>query len=187
MTGEPFLFRKIGILIALALSLMCSHCFLFGGVKNTGRVRSYEPGKVITQKSYYNVGDLPDSWQRTKIGSYKTIAFYNPELKSTLETDAFCDDAYDDASLQVLTTHLYFDIRDKKTRWEKPFMLSGRGALRSVAEGKVDGVPIVLDTVVIKKDDCLFDFAMASEPDLYSKAAADFERFFKGFQYQGNP
>jgi hypothetical protein len=153
-------------------------------VKHTGRVKSYEPGRVITEKSYYNVGDLPSDWKRTKIGSYRTIAFYNEASKSTIETDAFCDGSYEDASLQVLTTHLYFDIRDKKIRWEKSFMIDDRGALRSVADGKVDGVPIVLDTVVIKKNNCLFDFAMVSEPGLYSKAAPDFESFFKGFKYQ---
>jgi len=188
MSGEPFLLRNIGILTALILSLMCSHCFLFGGgVKNSGKVRGYEPGKAITEKGFYNVGELPASWKQTKIDSYKTLAFYNPEYKSTIQTDSFCDGSYDDASLKVLTTHLYFPLKNKKLRWEKNFQLDGREAYRAVAEGTVEGKTVILDTVVIKKKECLFDFDLVSEPDLYSKAAPDFETFFKGFKYQGLP
>jgi hypothetical protein len=180
--------RKLYIL-AVFLSLLCTHCFLLGGggVKNSGKVRGYKSGKVITEKSFYNVGDLPPNWRQTKIDSYKVLAFYNAEEKSTIETDSFCDASYDDASLRVLTTHLYFGLKDKKVRWEKNLMLDDRGALRSVAEGKVDGVPIVLDTVVIKKDSCLFDFVLVSDPDKYPEAVPDFEVFFKGFKYQEQP
>jgi len=178
--------RQFGILAALFLCLTSTHCFLFGGVKQTGRVKSYEPGRVITQKGFYNVGELPPDWKRMKVGSYRTVAFYNDALKSSIETDAFCDSSYDDASLKVLTTHLFFNIQDRQIKWEKSFMLDQRGALRSMAQGKVDGVPIVLDTVVIKKDECLFDFALVSEPGHYAKAALDFETFFKGFRFQGN-
>lgn len=166
------------------LSLALVQCF--GGVKNTGKVVGYRPGVVLTKKSFYNVGILPEGWNRANIGHYNTISFYNESYKSTIETDAYCDKSFDDASLKVLTTHLYFAITDKKERSSKPISLDGRAALHSVADGKVDGVPIVLDTVVIKKDDCLFDFAMVSAPSLYAKAAEDFKTFFEGFKFSGD-
>ena len=188
MRDEVSLFQKISFVFILSLSFLCTHCFLLGGgVKNPGRVRGYEPGRVITEKSSYGVGLLPSEWVKIKIGKYKTAAFYNEAYKSTIETDAFCGQSYDDATLKVLTTHLYFDLQKQKIRWQKNFMLDERGALRSVTDGTVDGVPIVLDTVIIKKDSCLFDLALISDPGLYSKAAVDFEAFFKGFRYQGEP
>jgi hypothetical protein len=176
--------RISGLFIALFASFFSTHCF-FGGVKNTGKVQSYTPGLVKTEKGEYKVGILPESWQRTHIPPYRLIAFRNDDLKSTIETDAFCDAAFDDASLKVLTTHLHFDLTDKKIRSEKSLLLDQREALRTVASGKVDGVLIVLDTVVIKKDNCLFDFALVADPKKYEAATADFEKFFEGFRYEG--
>ncbi|MBL7685668.1 MAG: hypothetical protein JNK65_06515 [Deltaproteobacteria bacterium] len=176
LLSNPF----FGILLLLLLS----SCF-FGGVKNSGRVKSYQPGLVKTEKGFYKVGPLPESWQRTQIQSYKTISFYNPQYKSTLMTDAFCDQSYDDASLKTLTTHLYFDLQDKKIQSQKQLMLNERAAMRSIAQGKVDGVPVVLDTLVIKKDWCLFDFALVADPAHYVEASKDFEDFYKGFEFEG--
>jgi hypothetical protein len=177
-------FLKSKWLVASFLFLSLTHCF--GGVDKTGKVRSYVPGTVRTEKGFYNVGLLPESWQQDRLSPYRMIVFYNGGFKSSIETDAFCDDAFDDASLKVLTTHLHFDLVDRKIQKEKDLMLDNRGALRTVASGKVDGVPIVLDTVVLKKDNCLFDFVLVAQPDRYSGAVHDFETFFGGFRYQGD-
>ncbi len=66
-------------------------------------------------------------------------------------------------------------------------MLGGREALRTVAEGTLDGVDVILDTVVIKKNNCLFDFALVAHPQKHADAVNDFETFFQGFQYRGEP
>jgi|GEM_PF-1008495 len=172
--------KIIPLLMLLTLLPAC-----FGGVDKTGKVKSYAPGIVRTQKGFYNVGPLSASWRFDRIPPYKMIHFYSEEFKSSIATDAFCDDAFDDASLRTLTTHLHFDLTERKIKSEKEFMLDDRGALRTVALGKVDGVEIVLDTVVIKKDNCLFDFILVGDPAFHEKAAADFEQFFGGFKYQG--
>lgn len=177
-------FQSGGAGLALLLLLFCADCF-FGGIKNPGKVRGYSPGIVKTEKGYYEVGVLPETWRRVHVDNYHVITFRNDGALSTLSTDAFCDQAFDDASLKVLTTHLHFDLSDRKIKMEKPFMLDDRGALRSVVSGKVDGVLVVLDTVVIKKDNCLFDFALVSDPSKYQEAVEDFEKFFNGFKYRG--
>src|SRR4030095_4055785 len=175
---------KLKILPALLILSLLPACF--GGVDKTGKVKSYAPGVVHTEKGFYNVGPLSESWKLERIPPYKMINFYSAEFKSSIETDAFCDDAFDDASLQVLTTHLHFDLTDRKIKSEKEFMLDNRGALRTVALGKVDGVEIVLDSVVLKKNNCLFDFVLVGDPAHHGKAAVDFENFFGGFKYQGD-
>ncbi len=175
-------FYKLLFLLPLFLF---SSCFLGGKLQNSGKVMGYSPGKVLTEKSSYEVGLLPAGWNRVHIPPYRTISFYNKKYRSTIETDAFCDESYDDASLKVLTTHLQFALTDKKVRLEKTFTLDQRGAYRSVVDGKVDGVLILLDTVVVKKDNCLFDFSLVAPPYHYENASDDFEIFFRGFKYQG--
>lgn len=165
--------------------MFCVGCFL-KGASNPGKVRGYSPGFVKTDKGSYAVGPLPTSWRRGRVGNYKVLVFYNDAYQSSIETDAFCDQSFDDASLRVLTNHLHASLSKPKTRSETPMTLDGRGALRSVAEGTVDGIPMVVDSVVIKKDNCLFDFVLISKPSFYTSATQDFESFFEGFRYTGD-
>ncbi|MBF0491316.1 MAG: hypothetical protein HQM15_00860 [Deltaproteobacteria bacterium] len=170
--------------LIVAIFIFCSSCF--GGSANTGKVKSYKPGWVMTQKSSYRVGLLSDDWKREKLGRYKSLLLYNSKAKASLESDAFCDASFDDASLQTLTTHLHFDLKNKKIISQKELKLDSRSALHTVAQGSVDGVNFVLDTVVIKKDNCLFDFALVVPPENYEGVKKEFEGFYSGFHFEGS-
>ncbi len=171
--------------LILFIPLLFTRCF-FGGAPNSGKAVAYHSGLIQMKKGFYQVGKLSEGWKRSNIGKYKTVAFYHGDLKSSLTTNAFCDESYEDASLKVLSNHLHFALQKPKTRFEKILNLDHREAFRSVLEGSLDGVPVVLDTVVIKKDNCVFDFALISDPDHYEQAALDFQNFYEGFHYQGD-
>ncbi len=172
--------KKITVFIFLIFLL--SSC---GGVKNTGKVKSYSPGLVTTQKSSYQVGVLSADWVQDKVGPYKALVLYNSKEKSSIETESFCDASFSDSGLSSLTTHLHFDLKDKKVIFQKEIQVDGRAALRTVVEAKVDGVPVTLDSVVIKKDSCLFDFVLISNPSHYNNVKNDFEKFFTDFHFEG--
>lgn len=157
----------------------------FGGVKKTGKVVDYKPGRVITKKGYYDVGPLPEPWYRIKLG-IAAINFRNDSLGSTISTDAFCDHAFDDAPLNALTNHLFAGLQDIKVEKQAPFVMSDRGALRTTLKASLDGVPVKIETIVVKKDWCLFDFYLVSPPENFAQAIPDFENFFRGFQYAGD-
>jgi len=177
-----FRFRKIAQIAAPFCVLALLGCF--GGVKNTGKVLDYKPGKVITKQGFYQVGELSSEWYRIKLG-IAAINFRNDRLKSTISTDAFCEQAFDDAPLNALTRHLFAGLQDVKVEKETPFTMSDRGALRTTLRASLDGVPVKIETVVVKKDWCLFDFYLVSPPETFSSALPDFEHFFQGFQYTG--
>jgi len=183
--------REVRLYFRLFISfftlLILSACFFGKGIKNSGRVIDYKPGKVITQGGGYGVGVLPAGWRRVEIKPYRTISFRNDALESTITTDAFCDASFDDASLKTLTVHLHMGLDEQKQISQKELTLSGRAALRTVVQGKVDGVLMSLDTVVIKKDSCLFDFALVGDPTKYAQASSDFEKFYGAFTYNGQP
>lgn len=169
-------------LMVLVLCFSLSSCF--GGVKKTGRVVGYKEGRVLTKKGHYLVGPLPAAWEQINLGK-AMVAFYNPALKSTISTDSFCDQAYNDSSLKNLTQHLFPGLQDINVIEEQPFQLDRRGALKTLVDAKLDGVPVMVNIVVLKKDWCLFDFFLVSEKAYFSQAAQDFEVFYRGFAYTG--
>ncbi len=181
------LVRRVPLLLcrAVGLLLVVSLLSCFGGVKKTGKVVGYRDGRVLTKAGSYAVGSLGPAWQPMKIGK-AIVVFYNSELRATLSTDAFCDQAYNDSSLKQLTRHLFAGLQDLKILEEKDFILDGRGALQTSLEAKLDGIPVRVNTVVIKKDWCLFDFYLVSEAGNYEKALQDFTTFFNGFSYSGD-
>jgi len=156
----------------------------FGGVRRTGKVVGYREGRVLTKKGSYQVGPLSANWERVKLGK-AVVAFYNSDLKSTISTDSFCDQAYNDSSLKSLTQHLLPGLQDTKIIEQGPFMLDDRGALQTILSAKLDGLPVMLNLVVLKKDWCLFDFFLVSEQSHFARASQDFETFFQAFSYQG--
>lgn len=172
------------ILQMVAILLVFGLTACFGGVKKTGKVVGYQPGRVLTKKGSYQVGDLSGEWERIKLDK-AVIAFYNSQLKSTISTDSFCDQAYNDSSLKSLTQQLFPGLQHIKVIDEKPFQLDNRGALQTLIDAELDGVPVMVNIVVLKKDWCLFDFYLVSEKEYYSRAAADFEDFYRGFSYSG--
>lgn len=176
---KKHLFTIVSLSLLLTGTLGC-----FGGIKKTGKVVGYREGRVLTKKGFYQIGELPPSWYRIKLNK-AVIAFRNDRLLSTISTDSFCDQAYDDSSLKILTGHLFAGLQDVNVIEENPFLLNDRGALRTLAQAKLDGLPVMLDIVVVKKNWCLFDFYLVSAPDKYAEAAENFEEFYLGFKYSG--
>jgi hypothetical protein len=157
----------------------------FGGVKKTGKVVGYKQGRVITKKGFYQVGELPSSWNQINLDQ-AMVVFRNDGLKSSISTDAFCDQAYDDSALNMLTKHLFAGLQDVKIIQEQPLMLNDRGALRTSIQATLDGLPVTVEIVVVKKNWCLFDFYLVSQPDKFEQTTKDFETFYQGFVYSGD-
>ncbi len=147
-------------------------------------VMYYGHGKVyIFHDKYYEVGQLPAGWERMKTGA-RTISFYNEEHKASISTDAYCGLSVSDRTLDSFSGDMTVALEDKKVTDEKEFTLDGRGALRMRVNGKVDGVPTVVDLVIVRKNYCVFDFYSVApaggDPDVNSA----FEAFFNGFHYE---
>ena len=48
--------------------------------------------------------------------------------------------------------------------------------------GAVDGVPLKMAVVVMKKDFCLYDFSYFAPPGGFSRGISDFEGYLNGFK-----
>lgn len=171
-------------IVCLTLVIFLTLAGCFGGPKNSSGVTGYRDQRVaIKGAGNYSVGELSADWRRLPVRA-KTIAFYNDTHKTTISTDAFCGKEFEDLALRNLTNNLMAGIEKRKIASEQDLFLDGRGALRTVSTGFVDGVPVQVDAVVLKKNNCTFDFICVTTPGSYHEVSADFERFFSGFHYE---
>jgi hypothetical protein len=126
----------------------------------------------------YRVGTLPLAWARIhRKGA--DLVFQHPG-GGTVAVSSQCP-APEDVSLNVLTNHLLFGIDVKREYGRAPITLDGRAALRTHLQGELDGVPIELDLVVLKKNGCTYDLQLIAAAAEFSARQPDFSAFVQGF------
>ncbi|MDO8519129.1 MAG: hypothetical protein Q7T11_03070 [Deltaproteobacteria bacterium] len=158
----------------------------FGHVDKRGSVTGFRGNTVLTEGGNFQVGALSPDWVPKKL-DFRALVFTHRSLASSIAVDAFCKGAFDDTRLALLTDQLFYSITSQKRRLQKTIVLDGREAQRTVVEGKLDGASIVVDAVVLKMNECVFDFTLSSVPDDYREAVEDFEKFYRGFRYGTGP
>ncbi|MFO0577684.1 MAG: hypothetical protein U1A78_27070 [Polyangia bacterium] len=126
----------------------------------------------------YRIGALPPPWKRIGLRG-PDLVFRHPE-GGTIATSAQCP-CREDVPLHVLTNHLLFGVEAQKEHARAPLTLDGRGALRTQLGGELDGVPIEMDLVVLKKDGCSYDLQLVASPQHIAARRPDFEALVRGF------
>ena len=123
------------------------------------------------------VGTLPPGWERVR-DSGDAVAYHHAG-GGTIVSAKSCSDG-DDVPLDVLTTHLLLGIEGRVERDRRAFVLDGRAALRTRLDATLDGVPVALDLIVLKKDGCTVDLYLVAPRAAYDERRADFDRFVSG-------
>ncbi len=127
----------------------------------------------------YRVGAMPAPWRQLKVED-NDLAYFIDATGHTLALNATCE-AHEDPPLEVLTRHLLMGFTEQQLRAQERLPVDGREALRSRYGAKLDGVPVELELLVLKKDGCVYDFSYIAPPALFERHAADFERLVASF------
>lgn len=144
---------------------------------------SYKNQQVTLDRQHrFKVGPLSEAW-RLLPKKGPGLIFKHRFTGATLATEASCGGAFEDISLPMLTDHLMAGLKASKKIKEERWRLSSREALYSQWRTSLDGAPVALNIVVIKKTRCTFDFLAISMPQYAASMADDFENFVKGFDY----
>ena len=128
----------------------------------------------------YRVGALGPGW-RLVHQEGASIGFFSDGVGAVVEANATCRDDADAAPLGALTRQLLIGYTDRHIQSQETVPLDQREALRTRVQAKLDGVPMVLDLFVMKRNGCIFDLSYAAPPDGYARGADDFARFVGGF------
>lgn len=177
--------RFLGALLSIAvLTTAFAHANCIFGPNRYYGVLSHRANRIfITHDRWYYVGKLPDGWQDLKTGA-KTASWYNPEYLSTITTDVLCEASAGDSPLESVAGDIVAAIEDRTVTDSREFTLDGRGALRETVSGSVDGVPLMMETVVVKKDNCSFNMAVIAPPGEMPNVRPFFDDFVNGFHYE---
>ncbi len=139
----------------------------------------FEAGVYRDSQTAYRIGTLDPAWTRFSLsGSY--LAFRHSSGGSIV-VNATCE-GIKDLPLDVLVNQSLFGVEQKHELGRELFSLDGRTALRARLTGTLDGVPVNLDLVVLKKDDCTYDLELVAGEEAFAGCDGDFWRFVQGFQ-----
>jgi len=127
----------------------------------------------------YRVGALPPGWSRVKL-SENDLAWYTEDTGHALSVNSTCRE-HDDASLEVLTRHLLDGFTERQALTQRTEVVDEREALRSHYQAKLDGVPVELLLLVLKKDRCVYDFTYVAPLGRFQDRLGDLETLVGGF------
>jgi hypothetical protein len=119
--------------------------------------------------------------------TWRSVSFADNDLAWTakdsphlLGVNAVCED-HGDPSLEVLTNHLLIGFTDRELKERKALIVDGRDALDSHYLATLDGVPVELRLLVVKKNGCIHDFSYIAPKGHFAERAGDFEKLIAGF------
>jgi hypothetical protein len=146
-----------------------------------GHVQSEDgENRVCAGKVCYRVGALPEGW-RLVHQEGAAVGFYSDAVGGVIAANATCRDDADAAPLKALTRQLLIGYTERNIESQDKVALDAREALRTRATAKLDGVPMALEILVMKRNGCIFDLSYAAPPTDFDRGTGDFQRFVDGF------
>src|SRR5581483_12506640 len=128
----------------------------------------------------YRVGELGAGWQEVhKEGA--AVGFFNEKLGAVVQANATCRDDAEAAPLAALTRQLLIGYTEREQKDQQTIPLAGREALRTRVDAKLDGVPVALDLIVLRRNGCIYDLTYVAPPDRFEEGRPEFQRFVAGF------
>jgi hypothetical protein len=146
---------------------------------------TFEDSVFTKPQASYRIGELPGYWHRVFVEG-NDLAFSEADTGRALSVNSTCE-GHDDPPLTVLTRHLLMGFTERQELSQQLLPMDGREALRSRHIAKLDGVPVELELVVLKKDGCVFDFTYVAPPGQAGARMADFEALLAGFHAERRP
>jgi hypothetical protein len=128
----------------------------------------------------FRIGGQPASWTRIEV-SDGLLAFRDEQASATILINGRCGRDGEDVPLGALTQHLFLQFTEREIEDEQVVPMDGREAQRTVLRAKLDGVAKGFETVVLKKDGCVYDFVLIAEPSTLARARQPFEQLVASF------
>jgi hypothetical protein len=157
---------------ALAAALLQSAC----------ASASFANGVYAGSETTYRVGSPGPEWRFMEVDG-NDLAFHRADV-GTISANSTCS-SYEDVPPRVLLNHLLFGMTERHHRFEEVVAIDGRGALHSIVDAELDGVPVTLDVYVLPKDGCLYDLSLVTAPERHHLGVPALRRFIAGFTVLG--
>ncbi|MFK8004563.1 MAG: hypothetical protein AB8H86_33655 [Polyangiales bacterium] len=161
---QSFLTMLLGITLVSA----CGGTSYAGGVYRDGAV-------------HFAVEAPSGPWRSTEVEGAHDLAWTHSESAAVIHVGGSCDPRLD-LPLPALTNHLLIGFTEREVLSEERRPFQGREALDSHVVAKLDGVVRELRLLVLKKDDCVYDFALVSSRSAFADANVTFTGVIDSFE-----
>lgn len=149
-----------------------------GACASTG---AFDNGVYKAPNTTYEVGPVGPGWERLSVDDQNDLAWHNSTKEAVMHVDSKCDPSLD-IPLTALRAHLMIGFTDRDVVSEETVPMDGREALRTHFTAKLDGVPREIVMQILKKNYCVYDFALITPPGpAFEDALGDFDTFVDGF------
>jgi len=139
---------------------------------SAGRIES---GVYYSSKGYQV--SLPPSGWSVKRGGAADLELQRVTPPGGMLADATCEGKETRRPLDVLTRHLTFGLKERVVEEGGPLTVGGRPAQRAVLRGSMDGTPVEVEAIVVKGDQCVYDFLYVAPPEAFESGREDFRAF----------
>ena len=140
---------------------------------------SFEAGIFRGSNVTFHVGEAPADWRRVSVDD-SALGFRDAH-GSTIMVGGRCDLKVDDVPLVALTNQLIMGTTERDIVSAEVIPFDKREARHTVMKAKLDGVPLVWDVYVMKKNGCVYDLVYVAPPDRFEEGSAAFEKFVGQF------
>lgn len=134
------------------------------------------------KEATYRVGQPGDAWDPLRGEDGVQVAWERAPSAGVIQVRAQCEE-HGDSSLASFTDHLRIDFGAWNIQQQSSMELIGREALRTRVQAELDGVPVSLELVVVKKNGCLFDLSYVSPPRAFEAGIPAFDQVVAGFEF----
>jgi hypothetical protein len=149
----------------LLLALVAAGC-------SAGRIES---GVYYSPKGYH-VSLPPADWS-VKRRSAADLELQRVTPPGGMLADATCEGKEVQRPLDVLTRHLTFGLKERVVEESGPLTVGGRSAQRAELRGSLDRTPVEVEAIVIKGDQCVYDFLYVASPEDFAAGREEFRAF----------
>jgi len=149
------------------------------------RTAGFQDGVFAKPGVRYALTPPSEGWKPVAVEG-NDLAWFSTSSDHSLAVDSTCSQG-EDAPLEVLTNHLLMGFTERQRLSQEKEPLDGRESLHSLYTAKMDGVPVELELVVLKKDGCVYDFVYVSPPGRAAEKHAAFDALVRGFKTESTP
>ena len=136
------------------------------------------------RETSYRLHPPPASWRTVEVKEGGDLAWTDGQ-GALVQTHSSCSPELD-LPLEALSHHLVIGFTEVEVIEQRRVPMDGREALRTHLRAKLDGVPRELLLVVLKKNECVYDFALvAPEGAPFAQGRREFEGVLEGFHTRG--
>ena len=170
MESQATRHKLTNVLSHLALLLLLVSCSISG------------PLRVDRNAQNYKFQAPSSDWEQRPPLEGADFFFENKKSGATLSVSSICE-RYEEASLVSLANSALSPLGFYKEKERRSLTVDGREALGVYVESKLDGVAVEVELVVMRKNDCLFDFSLQSAPKISNSERKEFLKSLESFRY----